>query len=43
MIDQLIEDVIRIRDADYADPCDAAWLRFALMGFAQAQFKQLAK
>ena len=30
LIAELVEDVIRIRDADYADPCDAAWLRLAL-------------
>ncbi len=30
MIDELIEDVIRLRKLDYADPCDRAWLRLAL-------------
>ena len=35
MIAQLVEDVIRIRDADYADPCAAAWLRFALTQMAR--------
>lgn len=29
-IAELVEDVIRLRGLDYDDPCDAAWLRYAL-------------